>query len=105
MSSKTSDSQWSSVNQFLTDNAARFEEQLKALIRIPSVSAQPAHNSDTRQAAEFVRDDLITSGIDARLVETAGHPIVVGRPFWSMDITTFSLPKKVMVGTQNRSSL
>ncbi len=79
MSSKTSDSQWSSVNQFLTDNAARFEEQLKALIRIPSVSAQPAHNGDTRQAAEFVRDDLIASGIDARLVETAGHPIVVGR--------------------------
>lgn len=72
-------SQWSSVEQYLAANSARFENELKDLIRIPSVSAQPAHNADTRKAAEFVRDDLISSGIDAQLVETAGHPIVLGR--------------------------
>jgi acetylornithine deacetylase/succinyl-diaminopimelate desuccinylase-like protein len=67
------------VETYIESNAGRFEEQLKSLIRIPSVSAQPDHNGDTRQAAEFVRDDLRTMGIDATLVEfPAGHPIVYG---------------------------
>lgn len=71
--------QWSGVESYLAAHGGRFEEDLKSLIRIPSVSAQPAHNADTRRAAEFVRDDLRSSGISAELVETAGHPIVVGR--------------------------
>lgn len=70
---------WSAVESYLKAGEDRFEDELKTLIRIPSVSAQPAHNADTRKAAEFVRDDLARSGIDAKLVETAGHPIVVGR--------------------------
>ena len=36
-----------------------FSSRLNDLIRIPSISAQPAHNADTLVgAAEFVRDDL-----------------------------------------------
>lgn len=70
---------WPTVESYLKSAANRFEDELKNLIRIPSVSAQPVHNADTRRAAEFVRDDLARSGISAELVETAGHPIVVGR--------------------------
>lgn len=70
---------WSAVEGYLKSGAGRFQDELKDLIQIPSVSAQPAHNADTRKAAEFVRDDLTRSGIKAELVETAGHPIVVGR--------------------------
>lgn len=70
---------WSEVEGYIKTGADRFENELKDLIRIPSVSAQPAHNADTRKAAEFVRDDLTRSGIAAEIVETAGHPIVVGR--------------------------
>jgi acetylornithine deacetylase/succinyl-diaminopimelate desuccinylase-like protein len=70
---------WSEVEGYIKTGAERFENELKDLIRIPSVSAQPAHNADTRKAAEFVRDDLTRSGIAAEIVETAGHPIVVGR--------------------------
>jgi acetylornithine deacetylase/succinyl-diaminopimelate desuccinylase-like protein len=67
------------VDQFLEENAARFEDELKALIRIPSVSAQPDHNADTRKAAEFVRDNLIAMGVPAELIEfEKGHPIVYG---------------------------
>jgi len=64
------------VDAYLDAHRNEFEEQLKALIRIPSVSAQPAHNPDTRRAAEFVRDDLASMGLRAELIETKGHPIV-----------------------------
>ena len=65
-----------SVDAYLDAHRADFEEQLKALLRIPSVSAQPAHDADTRRAAGFVRDDLAALGLRAELVETKGHPIV-----------------------------
>src|SRR5579883_2615460 len=64
------------VDAYLEAHRGDFEEQLKALIRIPSVSAQPAHNDDTRRAAEFIRDDLKGMGLDAELIPTKGHPIV-----------------------------
>ena len=50
------------VDAYLDAHRGDFEEQLKALIRIPSVSAQPDHDADTRRAAEFVRDDLARDG-------------------------------------------
>jgi acetylornithine deacetylase/succinyl-diaminopimelate desuccinylase-like protein len=69
----------SAVEAYLRDHAPRFEDQLKALIRIPSVSAQPDHDADTRRAAEFVRDDLVAMGVPARLIDfPRGHPIVYG---------------------------
>ena len=64
------------VDAYLDAHRGAFEGQLKALLRIPSVSAQPAHDADTRRAAEFVRDDLRAMGLDATLIETAGHPLV-----------------------------
>src|SRR5262245_50259284 len=67
------------VNAYLESHRDAFEEQLKALLRIPSVSAQPDHIADTRRAAEFVRDDLRAMGVPADLVEfPKGHPIVYG---------------------------
>jgi acetylornithine deacetylase/succinyl-diaminopimelate desuccinylase-like protein len=64
------------VDAYLEAHRGRFEEQLKALLRIPSISAQPAHDADTRRAAEFVRDDLEAIGFAAELIATKGHPIV-----------------------------
>jgi acetylornithine deacetylase/succinyl-diaminopimelate desuccinylase-like protein len=64
------------VDDYLEAHRDDFEEQLKALLRIPSVSAQPAHNGDTRRAAEFVRDDLRAIGLTADLIATKGHPII-----------------------------
>ncbi|MDX2038985.1 MAG: dipeptidase [Isosphaeraceae bacterium] len=67
------------VDAYLEANRARFEAQLLDFLRIPSISAQPAHDGDTRRAAEFVRDDLRRIGVNnAELIETAGHPIVYG---------------------------
>ncbi len=64
------------IEAYLAAHHSDFEEQLKALIRIPSISAQPAHNADTRRAALFVRDDLAATGLKADLIETKGHPLV-----------------------------
>src|SRR4051794_12322454 len=64
------------VDAYLDAHRGNLEEQLKALLRIPSVSAQPDHDADTRRAAEFVRDDLREIGLAAELITTPGHPIV-----------------------------
>jgi len=60
-----------------TLDAAR--ERWFDFLRIPSVSAQPAHAADCRAAASWVRDQLGAMGFDAALHATPGHPIVLGR--------------------------
>jgi len=52
-------------------------ERLFALLRIPSISAQPAHAEDCRRAAESIRDDLVGLGFTASLRPTEGHPVVL----------------------------
>jgi acetylornithine deacetylase/succinyl-diaminopimelate desuccinylase-like protein len=64
------------IDAYLEAHKGDFEEQLKRLLRIPSVSAQPDHDDDTHRAAEFVRDDLAAIGLKAELVKTKRHPIV-----------------------------
>ena len=57
---------------------ARAQEELFTFLRIPSVSARSEHKGDCRVAAQFVADALERIGITATLVETPGHPIVLG---------------------------
>lgn len=64
------------VDAYLEKHGSNFEEQLKDLIRIPSVSAQPDHDADTHRAAEFIRDDLIAMGLGVELISTKRHPII-----------------------------
>ena len=64
------------IEAYLDAHRSDFEEQLKELIRIKSVSAQPDHNADTRRAAVWVRDNLAAMGLASELIETKGHPIV-----------------------------
>jgi acetylornithine deacetylase/succinyl-diaminopimelate desuccinylase-like protein len=52
-------------------------ERLFAFLRIPSISAQPAHAPDCRRAAEWARDILEGMGFAARLSETSGLPGVI----------------------------
>jgi len=65
------------------ENGDRFVEELKSLLRIPSISTDPEHAADVRQAAEFVAAELRRIGMQhVRLIETttpahpAGHPLV-----------------------------
>jgi acetylornithine deacetylase/succinyl-diaminopimelate desuccinylase-like protein len=53
--------------------------QLLELLRIPSISTDPARAQDVRRAATWVRDRLLEAGCQkAELHETPGHPIVYG---------------------------
>ena len=63
------------VDAYLEKHRNDFEAQLKELIRIPSVSAQPDHDPDTQRAAAFVRDDLAAMGLKAELIPTKRHPL------------------------------
>ncbi len=56
-----------------------FLEELKAFLRIPSVSTLPEHAADVRRAAEFLRDALAAAGLQqSELIEGPGHPLVYG---------------------------
>ncbi len=48
------------------------------LVRIKSISTDPAFKDDCRKAAEWLVQDLTTLGFEASLRDTPGHPMVVG---------------------------
>jgi acetylornithine deacetylase/succinyl-diaminopimelate desuccinylase-like protein len=62
---------------FARQNYSSFLDDLKALLRIPSISTLPEHKDDCRRAAESLAVELKRIGMDnARLIETECHPLV-----------------------------
>ncbi len=62
---------------YARQHRSRFDEDLFALLRIPSVSTDPAHAEDVRRCAVDVAEHLRSIGMDvAELLETGGHPVV-----------------------------
>ncbi|MBD0328843.1 MAG: M20/M25/M40 family metallo-hydrolase [Thermoleophilia bacterium] len=53
-------------------------DELFEWLRIPSVSADPAHAGDVRAAGEWVCGRLRAAGGSAELVDWDGHPLAVG---------------------------
>jgi acetylornithine deacetylase/succinyl-diaminopimelate desuccinylase-like protein len=53
-------------------------ERLFGLLRIPSISTDPAFKADCDRAADWLVEDLQSMGIDASKRATPGHPMVVG---------------------------
>lgn len=67
----------SKLISYYESNGDRFIEGLKELLRIPSISALPAHKDDVRRAADFLVKDLHDMGIESvKLIEGDGHPII-----------------------------
>ncbi len=60
----------------LHDGRPAAEARLAALLRIPSVSAQPAHADDCARAADWLRSVLSEIGFAVSIDPTAGLPIV-----------------------------
>ncbi|MCR4268938.1 dipeptidase [Nitratireductor sp. ZSWI3] len=52
-------------------------ERLFSLLRIKSISTDPAFAAECRKAAEWLVEDLKSIGFDAGIRDTAGHPMVV----------------------------
>jgi len=63
------------IDQDIDQSVAR----LFALLRIASISTDPAHKDQCRAAAEHVAADLKSIGFEATVRPTAGHPVVVGK--------------------------
>lgn len=64
-------------NNYLAKNKDRFLEELFELLRIPSVSADPAYKNDVFKTADAVADSLKKAGADnVEICQTAGYPIV-----------------------------
>ncbi|MCV0394212.1 MAG: M20/M25/M40 family metallo-hydrolase [Rhizobiaceae bacterium] len=67
-----------SVLETIDTNLDASLERLFQLLRIPSISTDPAYKAECRKAAEWLAADLRTIGFDAAARDTAGHPMVVG---------------------------
>lgn len=84
----------STPSTYLQENQQRFLDELCALLRIPSVSADPAHQQDVRKAAEWIHRHFLEIGVDrAEIVETGGHPVV-----YAEKLVDASLPTVLVYG-------
>lgn len=62
----------------IDSNLPEATERLLELLRIPSVSTDPAYAEHCQTAADWLVNDLATLGIQAEKHQTPGHPMVVG---------------------------
>nr|WP_183635507.1 M20/M25/M40 family metallo-hydrolase [Phyllobacterium endophyticum] len=66
------------VLNVLDNNLDKSLDRLFELLRIKSISTDPAFKADCREAAEWLVDDLKSIGFEASIRDTPGHPMVVG---------------------------
>ena len=65
------------LTQYLEQHQDRFVEDLKTVLRIPSVSAHASHKADMQRCAEHIAARLKAIGMTrAEVMPTKGHPLV-----------------------------
>lgn len=67
------------VLDYLARNEQRFIDTLVEHASFPSISAQPQHKADVLANAEWLLAHCRAIGLDARLVKTPGHPVLLAR--------------------------
>jgi acetylornithine deacetylase/succinyl-diaminopimelate desuccinylase-like protein len=65
-----------SVSIYIQAHRKAFEEDLSALLRIASVSADSRQRAETRRAADWMVAQFKQLGLATELIETAGHALV-----------------------------
>ena len=69
----------SDIKKYIEANKDRFINELIELLKIPSVSADPAYTQDVLNTADVVKDRLEKAGCDlVEICDTPGYPIVYG---------------------------
>jgi len=64
---------------YLNEKYERFQSELIELIRIPSISFDPAYKADVDNAAEWIANKFRSMGINkVEILPTAGHSVVYG---------------------------
>jgi acetylornithine deacetylase/succinyl-diaminopimelate desuccinylase-like protein len=65
------------LQSYIAQNREPWLEELKAFLRIPSISTQPEHAPRVREAAQFLLNALGRLGVThSELIETSGHPLI-----------------------------
>jgi len=67
------------VLDYLAQNQQRFLLEFCDYLRFPSVSAQPQHKNDVQACADWLAAHCRAIGMDAKLVATGGHPVVLAK--------------------------
>lgn len=79
----------STIDQYIEQNKDRFLSELVELLKIPSVSADPAYSKDVQACAVVVKNSLLDAGLDhVEICQTAGHPIVYGEKMIDANLPT-----------------
>ena len=77
------------LSDYISENKDRFLQELIDLLKIPSVSADPAFSQDVLDTAEAVKNALSEAGCDlVEIHETQGYPIVYGEKIVDSDLPT-----------------
>jgi succinyl-diaminopimelate desuccinylase len=66
----------SQIDDYLSAHREQFEQELCELLRIPSVSADPARAGDIRHAADWLAGQFRDLGFRVDIIPTAGSPLV-----------------------------
>ncbi|MBI3684722.1 MAG: dipeptidase [Acidobacteria bacterium] len=67
------------IEEFVQRSEARFLDELKSFLRIPSISTLPEHKGDIDRAAAFVAGQLQSVGMEhVEIIPTGKHPLVYG---------------------------
>src|SRR6516164_4009462 len=67
----------SAAVDFARSNQQRFLNELKDLLRIPSVSTLEEHKPDIKRAADYIASELRRIGLEnVEIVPTKGHPLI-----------------------------
>ncbi|WP_233861266.1 dipeptidase [Tenacibaculum piscium] len=65
------------VQKYIAQHKDRFINELIDLLKIPSISADPAYKKDVLNTADFVKNSLEKAGCDTvEICETPGYPII-----------------------------
>ena len=78
-----------SPQEYISQNKERFINELIELLKIPSVSADPAFSQDVLNTASEVQKALLEAGCEvAEIHETDGYPIVYGEKIIDKNLPT-----------------
>ena len=77
------------INNYINENKGRFINELIELLKIPSISADPAYKSDVLNCADAVAKAMKDAGADnVEICETVGYPIVYGEKIIDENLPT-----------------
>ena len=79
----------STTQDYIQQNKERFLEELKDLLRIASISADPAYKTEVLNCADAVAKHLKNAGADqVEIYQTKGYPVVYGEKIIDKNLPT-----------------